>query len=253
MGRSHRRHAARRTLPFLMQEVQTSRRIDVPLITVRTVWMFGRNMRDERRLTRRFRALLPVRATRRPKLGSLPHTSHREDTLTPRITEGWQTPDDRTTTPDPPPNGAARIDQHEAAWCHSRHPHAMVMPCQPGPATRRDGGRGETLPSRHLDMKACGGADPLAGERHDLTETLPARTHARTTAGSFATRREDDMHGRPTTAEDHGSAAEQFCGWLSRTAGMVRRVPWHGQRRDRRLLHWKVGAGTLGRHIHLLA
>jgi hypothetical protein len=75
------RETRRSTLPALRQEVQTRTRCGVPLMTVRTDWMFGRNMRGVRDLTRRFNAFLPKRATLRPKPGSFAQISQRADTV----------------------------------------------------------------------------------------------------------------------------------------------------------------------------
>src|SRR4051812_13213788 len=75
--------ARRCTLPFLMHLVQTCRRFDVPSTVVLTVWIFGRNIRFVRALTRRFSARLPSLATAWPKLGSLAQTSQRPDTTAP--------------------------------------------------------------------------------------------------------------------------------------------------------------------------
>src|SRR5690349_9965019 len=56
----------RETLPALMHEVQTFRRLGVPPITVRTCWMFGFQRRDVRRCEK---------DTLLPKPGPLPQTS----------------------------------------------------------------------------------------------------------------------------------------------------------------------------------
>ena len=60
------------TLPALMQEVHTFSRLDVPRITVCTVWMFGFQRRRVRRCENE---------TLLPKIGRLPHTSQTEATV----------------------------------------------------------------------------------------------------------------------------------------------------------------------------
>ena len=60
------------TLPALRQEVQTFRRLLVPLIRVRTLWMFGFQRREVRRCE--WDTLLP-------KLGPLAQMSHVEATV----------------------------------------------------------------------------------------------------------------------------------------------------------------------------
>jgi hypothetical protein len=67
------------TFPAFRHAVQTLSLTGLPSTVAFTGWMFGRNIRAERPSTRRFRALRPSRATRLPKLGSLPHTSQRFD------------------------------------------------------------------------------------------------------------------------------------------------------------------------------
>src|SRR5262245_10169223 len=64
------------TLPALMQDVQTFRRVGVPLMSARTGWMLGLNRRGVRALTRRIIAPLRRRATLLPNVGCLPQTSH---------------------------------------------------------------------------------------------------------------------------------------------------------------------------------
>ena len=59
------------TLPALMQEVQELKRFGVPLITARTVWMFG----FQRRFVRRWECEMLL-----PKPGPLPQTSQTEAT-----------------------------------------------------------------------------------------------------------------------------------------------------------------------------
>jgi hypothetical protein len=68
-----------------MQEVQTFKRTDVPLTTMRLDWMLGSKRLGVRLLTRRRMAFLPVRETRLPKLGSLPQRSQRIGTVHPQL------------------------------------------------------------------------------------------------------------------------------------------------------------------------
>lgn len=73
---SDARYTTRVTLPAFRHDAQTSRRLGVPLSTVRTVWMFG----FQRRLVRRCECEMEF-----PQTGPLPQTSQVAATMFSRV------------------------------------------------------------------------------------------------------------------------------------------------------------------------